>query len=94
MNAITNEPCVQCPNPLRHGSNMDRTKYYSYHKDVGHTTEQCTKLKDEIEFFIRKGCLKEYVYGNQIEEKKSRNQPSSSHANDKWLLSGVIHTIV
>ena len=72
MNAITNKPYVQRPNPLRHGSNTNKTKYYSYHKAITHTTEQCTKLKDEIEFLIKKGHLKEYVQGNQTKEKESR----------------------
>ena len=64
MNTIANEPYVQHPNPLRHGSNMDMTKYCSHHKDVGHTTKQRTKLNDKIEFLIKKGILKEYVQGN------------------------------
>ena len=38
-----------------------KKKYCSYHKDIGHTTKQCTKLKNEIEFLIGKGHLKEYV---------------------------------
>ena len=61
MNAIANEPYVRCPNLIRHEPNINKTKYCSYHKDIGHTIEQCTKFKNEIEFLIRKGRLKEYV---------------------------------
>ena len=43
---------------------MDKNKYFSYHKNIGHTTKQCSKLKDEIEFLIGKGHLKEYIQGN------------------------------
>ena len=41
MNAITNEPNVQQPSPLRHKPNTDKTKYYSYHMDIKHTIDQC-----------------------------------------------------
>ena len=34
---------------------MDKTKYCSFHKDYGHTTEGYHKLKDEIEFHVRMG---------------------------------------
>ena len=61
MKAISNEPYVRHPNPLCHRSNIDKNKYYSYNKDIGHTTKQCTKLKDEIEFLIKKGYFKEYI---------------------------------
>ena len=64
MNAIGNEPYIQHPNPLCHGPNKDKNKYCSYHKDIEHTTEQCVKLKDEIEFLIEKGYLKEFIHEN------------------------------
>ena len=31
------------------------------HKDIGHTTEECITLKDEIEKLIRCGYLQDYV---------------------------------
>ena len=46
------------PNPL-HGdrSKRNQNKYCRYHKDVGHATEECITLKDEIEKLIRRGYL-------------------------------------
>ena len=38
MNTIANEPYVWFPNPLRHGPNIDKNKYCTYYKDIGHTT--------------------------------------------------------
>ena len=50
------------PNSMR-GDRSKRTqsKYYRYHRDVGHTTEECIALKDEIEMLIREGYLQNYV---------------------------------
>ena len=38
-------------------SKMNQNKYYQYHKDVGHTTEEYVMLKDEIEKLIREWYL-------------------------------------
>ena len=82
------------PNPLKHRPNTNKNKYCSYHKDIGHTTEQCTKLRDEIEYLIERGYLKEYIQNNQLNEKKTRDYPSNSQANEKHLLLRFIHTII
>ena len=39
----------------------NQKKYFRYHKDVGHTTEECIMLKDEIEKLIQEGYLRDYV---------------------------------
>ncbi|XP_030936407.1 uncharacterized protein LOC115961589 [Quercus lobata] len=36
-------------------------KYYRFHKDHGHNTEDCIDLKEQIEELIRKGKLQKYV---------------------------------
>ena len=40
---------------------MDQNKYCCYHCDVGHDTNDYHELKDEIEYLIRQGKLKNYV---------------------------------
>ncbi|KAL5558840.1 hypothetical protein UlMin_035051 [Ulmus minor] len=39
----------------------DNTKYCRFHRDTGHTTEECRVLKDEVERLIQRGQLREYV---------------------------------
>ncbi|KAL5552509.1 hypothetical protein UlMin_039910 [Ulmus minor] len=41
----------------------DNTKYCRFHRDMGHTTEECRVLKDEVERLIQRGQLREYVRG-------------------------------
>ncbi|KAL5582901.1 hypothetical protein UlMin_015343 [Ulmus minor] len=41
----------------------DNTKYCRFHRDTGHTTEECRVLKDEVEKLIQRGQLREYVRG-------------------------------
>ncbi|KAK9667071.1 hypothetical protein RND81_14G230500 [Saponaria officinalis] len=39
----------------------DRNKHCNYHQDIGHDTEECHSLKNEIEALIRKGRLSPFV---------------------------------
>ena len=61
LNAITHEPYVRRPRPFQPGANTDQSKYCAFHENQGHTTNDCAKLRDEVEFLIRKGHLKEFV---------------------------------
>ncbi|XP_060968381.1 uncharacterized protein LOC133035948 [Cannabis sativa] len=50
------------PEPMRHARHKrDATKFCKYHKDIGHTTEECHQLKDEIESLIVRGHFRQYV---------------------------------
>ena len=50
------------PNSMRGDhSKRNQNKYYRFHRDVDHTTEECIELKDEIEKLIREGYLYDYV---------------------------------
>ena len=44
--------------------NRSRNKYCQYHKDHGHDTEECFKLKVEIGKLIERGHLTEFVTNN------------------------------
>ncbi|XP_022846201.1 uncharacterized protein LOC111368940 [Olea europaea var. sylvestris] len=56
----------------------DKSKYCDFHRDHGHTTEDCLALKREIEALMRKGFLSSYINNdkcptnNQNREKAQR----------------------
>ncbi|XP_017420424.1 uncharacterized protein LOC108330453 [Vigna angularis] len=51
------------PEPMKRPtpSGADGSKHCAYHKNMGHTTEECVTLKDKIEELIQAGKLKKYI---------------------------------
>ena len=46
----------------------DKKRYYQFHKDHSHNTEDCRDLNEQIEELIRKGKLQKYVKkGNPVD---------------------------
>ena len=54
---------------------MNQNKYCRFHKDIGHTMEECITLKDEIEKLIRCGYLQDYV--NDRRTRSLNDQPEA-----------------
>ena len=52
----------------------NQNKYCRCHKDVGHTTEECIMLKDEIEKLIRDGYLQDYVCNRRTKPSNDQNE--------------------
>ena len=46
-------------------SHRDVRRNYSYHKDIGHNTDKCNALRDEIERLIRAGHFREEFLENE-----------------------------
>ncbi|KAL0398619.1 UNVERIFIED_CONTAM: hypothetical protein Sradi_2205200 [Sesamum radiatum] len=55
---ISQWPIKMKDNPQR----LKSDKYCRFHRDRGHTTEECHHLKNEIEKLIQRGHLKEYIH--------------------------------
>nr|XP_023895515.1 uncharacterized protein LOC112007405 [Quercus suber] len=50
---IKDDYYLKCPKPLHSSPNVrDKRKYYLFHKDYGHYTEDCRDLKEQIEELI------------------------------------------
>ena len=59
---IKDEYYLRWPRPLHSSPHVhDKNKYYCFHKDHGHYTEDCRDLKKQIEELIRKGKLQKYM---------------------------------
>lgn len=83
---IKDEHYLKWPRPLHSSPNIrDKNKYFRFHKDHDHNTEDCRDLKEQIEELIRKGKLQRYVkkgeYSKFRDGNKSQHE-SSSRSDD------------
>ena len=82
---IKDEHYLKWPRPLHLSPNIyDKNKYYRFHKDYGHYTEDCRDLKEQIEELIQKGKLQKYVKNGEYSNFKggNKNQRESSSRSD------------
>ena len=62
IDRIKNKSYFRWPNKM--GGDLSRRNqnlYCTYHRDKGHTTEQCRVLKDHLGQLVKAGYLKEFV---------------------------------
>ncbi|XP_010275029.1 PREDICTED: uncharacterized protein LOC104610215 [Nelumbo nucifera] len=60
-------------------NNRNPNKYFHFHKDVGHDTENCRNLKNEIEDLIKRGYLRHFIKDEwRPEERTSKEVPQVS----------------
>ena len=57
--------------PSRRNQNL----YCTYHRDRGHTTEQCRVLKDHLEQLVKVRYLKEFVKDLRNQESRQGTRP-------------------
>ncbi|KAI3446714.1 hypothetical protein Pfo_003379 [Paulownia fortunei] len=77
-NTYTRFAPLNPPRPLKESSRRAKSdKYCRFHRDRGHTTEECFHLKQEIERLIRKGYLTEFVEkaNSNRRDQRRRNAP-------------------
>ena len=70
-------PNKMVENPEKRNSNL----YYQYHRDHGHTTEDCRSLSDHLDQLVREGKLKQLLHhssglGGQANSWSERETPS------------------
>ena len=62
VDRIKNEPFFRWPNKMgRDPSRRNQNLYCTYHRDKGHTIEQCRVLKDHLGQLVKAGHLKEFM---------------------------------
>ena len=52
----------------------DNTRYFEFHRDYGHRTDDCIPLKKEIEYLIRCGYLRRFIAPKNQPQNPAQNQ--------------------
>ncbi|KAL5539149.1 hypothetical protein UlMin_045481 [Ulmus minor] len=82
LGIFTIPPAIKTPVNRR-----DNTKYCRYHRDIGHITEECRVLKDEIERLIQRGQLRNYVKSNDQQPRQPAQENQQPRQEGKTLRS-------
>ncbi|XP_075655703.1 uncharacterized protein LOC142625848 [Castanea sativa] len=91
IDRIKNEPYFRRTNKMAGDpSRRNQNLYCSYHRDKGHTTEQCRVLKDHLEQLVKAGHLKEFLVETGSQE---TGQAERLHRNLLPPPLGVIEVI-
>ena len=73
--------------PSRRNQNL----YCTYHRDKGHTTEQCRVLKDHLEQLVKARYLKEFVVDLRNQEAGQGTRPRGNPLPPSLGVIEVIH---
>ncbi|KAL0398236.1 UNVERIFIED_CONTAM: hypothetical protein Sradi_2166900 [Sesamum radiatum] len=70
----------------RQPQRLKSDKYCRFHRDRGHTTEECHHLKNEIEKLIQRGYLRQYVNQGQSSQRQAPTDPANKRRQppDSW----------
>ncbi|XP_050278033.1 uncharacterized protein LOC126719536 [Quercus robur] len=101
LTEIRDEPSLKWPRPLHSALGLrDKRKYYRFHKDHGHYTEDCRDLKEQIEELVHNGKLQQYIkrgdsgkYGQKSQQGSSRRDEDRPQPRPQNAL-GEIKTII
>ena len=94
VDRIKNESYFRWPNKM--GGDLSRRNqnlYCTYHKDKGHTTEQCRMLKDHLEQLVKAGYLKEFIVGPRNQEAGQGTQLQGNPLPPPLEVTKVIHAV-
>lgn len=89
---IKNRLQLRPPNKMSANGRKDTTKFCKYHNDTGHATEDCRHLQTELEYWVRRGMLKEFVgQPNTQDNNQRRDKPNGGGGMPP--AAGTIYTI-
>jgi len=75
---IKDDHQLRCPKPLSSSPNVrHKKKYFRFHRDHGHYTDECRDLKEQIKELIQKGRLQKFVkktYRRPKQEDRTRSE--------------------
>ena len=97
---IQDNPNIRWPGKLRSDpAKRSKDLYCRFHRDHGHTTEDCFALKQQIEALIRQGKLGKFVRQDKPEIRPEPHPPRQDENKDRQEdrpldIIGEIHTIV
>ncbi|XP_030931044.1 uncharacterized protein LOC115956922 [Quercus lobata] len=87
---IKDDPSLKWPEKMKGDPNKrNKNKYYRFHRDHGHDTDECYDLKQQIENLIRQGKFRHFVGRDRKDEKLKGKIKESS-----WPPLGEIRIIV
>ena len=82
LEKVKNEPFFKWPNKMMgNPEKRNQNLYCQYHRDHGHTTEDCRSLWDHLDQLVREGKLKQLLHhssslGGQTDTRPKRENPS------------------
>ncbi|KAK3003569.1 hypothetical protein RJ639_018904 [Escallonia herrerae] len=84
LNQVKSQNILKWPKPMRGPADKrDSQLYCHFHKDHGHTTDECKVLQREIENLITKGHLKQFIKANDRQQNGRRNQRRTEETQPK-----------
>ena len=82
---IKDEPGLKWTKLLSTSSRKrDPEKYYRFHKDHGHYTDECCDLKEQIEELIQQGKLQKFIKRDQQPRSRIDDKPHDDSKDDGW----------
>ena len=76
---IKDDPSLKWPEKMKGDPNKrNQNKYCRFHRDHGHDTDECFDLKQQIEYLIRQGKLRNFLGRDyKVEKLKTKVEESS-----------------
>ena len=89
LDEVLQAELISPPKKFQNPPNADLSKYYHYHRNNGHTIEECETLQVKIEELVRVGHLRHYVRntteGNPRPQYDKNASKSSQRKDDQKI---------